>query len=75
MEVPPRASGIEHFSILDVWMHIKTQMHFYLKCNGIVGIVAFSPPVQTETMKTIMKTQTFEYDAAIQSGSFENATI
>ena len=30
-------------------------------------IVAFSLPVHTETMKTIMKTQTFEY--ANQTGS------
>ena len=32
----------------------------------------YSLPVYTETMKTIMKTQTFEY--AIQIGSIENAT-
>ena len=30
-------------------------------------MVAFSPPVHTETMKTIMETQTFEYANQIRS--------
>ena len=41
-----------------------TRIRFQWKTNDIVAV---SPPVNTETMKTIMKTQTFEY--AIQSGS------
>ena len=40
------------------------RMHFHLKRNDIV---ADSPPVYPERMKTIMKTETFEY--AIQSES------
>ena len=49
---------------------LRFQMKTY-PCNRGLGsrydIVAFSPPVHTETMKTIMKTQTFEH--ANQIGS------
>ena len=48
-------------------MYIKTpvvRIRFHLKRNDIVAV---SPVVYTETMKMIMKTQTFEY--TIQSGS------
>ena len=51
-------------------MSLRFQMKTYPCNRGLgsrYGIVAFSPPVHTETMKTIMKTQTFEY--ANQIGS------
>ena len=49
---------------------LRFQMKIYPCNRGLKSrydIVAFSPPVHTETMKTIMKTQTFEY--ANQIGS------
>ena len=49
---------------------LRFQMKTYPCNRGLrsrYDIVAFSPPVHKKTMKTIMKTQTFEY--AIQSGS------
>ena len=47
---------------------LRFQMEMY-PCNlrSHYDIVAFSPPVHTETMKTIIKRQTFEY--ANQIGS------
>ena len=42
-------------------------------------VVAFSPPVHTETMKTIMKTQTrldlFEKRKDMKTEQFENASV
>ena len=66
---------------------LRFQMETYPCNRGLrsrYDIFAFSPPVHTETMKTIMKTQTFEY--ANQIGSiwklkdmktkwFENASV
>ena len=49
---------------------LRFQMKTYLSNRGLrsrYDIVGFLPPVHTETMKTIMKTQTFEY--ANQTGS------
>ena len=49
---------------------LRFQMKTYPCNRGLrsrYDVVAFSPPVHTETMKTIMKTQTFEY--ANQIGS------
>ena len=49
---------------------LRFQIKTY-RCNRDLrsryDIVAFSPPVHTETMKTIMKTQTFEYANQIVS--------
>ena len=40
---------------------LRPQLHGYVFIWKRNDIVAVSPPVYTETMKTIMKTQTFEY--------------
>ena len=51
------------FVLVDGYMSIS----FNRGIRPRYDIVVFSPPVHTETMKTIMKMQTFEY--ANQSGS------
>ena len=50
------------------WCTLKARLHGYVFIRKRKDIVAVSPPVYTEAMKTIMKTQTFEY--AIQSEYF-----
>ena len=46
--------------------------------RSLYDIVAFSPPVYTGTMKTIMKTQTFEYATKLdlfENQGYENGTL
>ena len=62
LSVKNRINVLQNTGLPKAWLH---ECVFICKCNDIV---AFSPPGHTETMKTIMKTQTYECAIQLKGG-------